>query len=339
MQKATKVFSIILLGLLLASTSLAVYADIQVSVWLLDPVSHGAKGVYSGDHRVGDLAISVSNGTAPWEQTAAYCMNFNKTITSGNTYQATLATVMENAEWRAVSYILTWYHPPTNDSAAAANQVAIWRLLNITRGYNYWRPDWLYGTLDDAGNALANIAYGKDVVRQGDLFRWIEPITANQSAVMGDAGKTITFKARLTNASGAPRANVKILFSAILRPNNVTLNSTHVYPSEAYTDSNGIVEVTVKAPSDILNGASIEVKASTKSVWPQLYLDIDDSRRQDLIGIGTTYELTVATNVCLLAHISVIPEVPFGTLTAGAACVFAFALWTKGSRLKKQKMK
>jgi hypothetical protein len=338
-QKATKVFSPILLGVLLASMSIAVYADLQVSVLLLDPVSHGAKGLYSGDYHVGELAINVSKDTAPWEQTFAYCMNFDKKNTDGDTYEATLATVMENAEWRAVSYILTWYHPPANNSEAAANQVAIWRLLNITRGYNYLRPDWLSATLDDAGNALANIANGKDVVRQGDLFQWIEPITANQSAVMGDVGKTITFKAKLTNATGAPRANVKILFSAILRPNNVTLNSTHVYPSEAYTDSNGIVEVTVKAPSDILNGASIEVKASTKSVWPQLYLDLDDSRRQDLIGIGTTYELTVATNVCLLAHISVIPEVPFGTLTAGTACAFAFALWTKGSRLKKQKIK
>lgn len=339
MQNTAKASSIIILALLLAAISATVYADVQVSVLLLDPVSHGAKFLYSGDQRVGELAINVSSGAAPWEQTVAYCMNFDKKIHNGETYAATLATITENAEWRAVSYILTWYHPPANDSAAAANQVAIWRLLNITRGYNYSRPDWLSGTLDAAGNALANIAYGKDVVRQGDVFQWIEPITTNQSAVMGDAGETVTFKAKLTNSSGAPRANVKILFSAILRPNNVTLNSTHIYPSEAFTDNNGIVEVNVKVPSDILKGASIEVKASTKSVWPQLYLDIDDSNRQDLVGIGTTYELTVATNVCLFAHISVVPEVPLGTLTAGAACVFAFMLWNKSGRLKKQKIK
>jgi hypothetical protein len=74
-------------------------------------------------------------------------------------------------------------------------------------------------------------------------------------------------------------------------------------------------------------------------VWPQLYLDFNDDGRQDLIGIGTTFELTVSTNVCVLAYILVIPEVPLGTLTAGAACAFAFVFWKKGEYLKKQKLK
>jgi len=337
-RTVSKISIIATIGLLLVSTGVAVYAEVNVSVWLLDSASSGAKGVFSSGYRVGELAIKVRSGAAPWEQTRAYCMNFDKKIYSGETYAASLAVVTENSEWRAVSYILTWYHPPANDSAAAANQVAIWRLLNNTRGYNYVKPDWLSVSLDAAGNALANIANGKDVVRQDDVFQWIAPITANESAVLSRAGETVTFKAKLTTASGEPRSNVKILFSAILRPGNVTLNSTYVYPSEAHTDINGIVEVTVTTPSDMRNGESIEVKASTRSVWPQLYLDLDDSRRQDLIGIGTTYELTVETNVCVLAHISVVPEVPLGTLTAGAACVFAFMFWTKSRRLKKTKI-
>lgn len=339
MKKASKLGSIVLLSLLLASMSVAVYADVQVSVWILDAGSNSVKGVASGGYWVGEIPVNVQSGEAPWEQTIAYCINFDKTIYSGSIYQARLATATDDAEWRAVSYILTWYQPPANDSAAAANQVAIWRILNTTRGYDYWKPSWLSTTLDDAGNALADTAKGKDVVRQGDVFQWTEPITANQSAVMGDPGKIITFKAKLTNAAGMPRPNVKIIFSATLKPGNIELNSTHIYPSVTHTDSNGMAEVTVEVPSDIQNGASVEVKASTKSVWPQLYLDLDDSRRQDLIGIGTTYELTVSTNVCILAYISVIPEVPLGTLTAAAACAFAFVFWTKGGRLKKQKIK
>jgi hypothetical protein len=112
-----------------------------------------------------------------------------------------------------------------------------------------------------------------------------------------------------------------------------------MYPLVTHTDSSGIAVVDVTVPEDIQNGESIEVKASTKSVWPQLYLDLNDEARQDLIGIGTTFELTVSTNVCVLAYITVIPEVPLGTLTAGAACAFAFVFWKKGGRLKKQKMK
>jgi hypothetical protein len=81
--------------------------------------------------------------------------------------------------------------------------------------------------------------------------------------------------------------------------------------------------------SDIKNGERIEVKVSTKSVWPKMYMDLDDCRRQ---------ELTVSTNVCVIAYITVIPEVPLGTLTAGIACGFAFMFWKKGGHLKKQKL-
>jgi hypothetical protein len=201
------------------------------------------------------------------------------------------------------------------------------------------RPSWLSTSLDSAGNGLADIANGKDVVRKGDVFQWIAPITTNQSAVMGNPGEIITFKAKLTDAGGTPRPNVKIIFNATLKPGNIALNSTHIYPSVTHTDSSGVAVVTLKVPGDMQNGASIEVKASTKSVWPRLYLDLSDTNRQDLIGIDTTFELTVATNVCILAYILAVPEVPLGTLTAGAACAFAFVFWTKGGRLKKQKIK
>ncbi len=341
MRLASKLGSIVLISLLLASLSLAVYADIQVYVYIRDPTnaSNGAKGVLSGGYWVGEIPITVSNSTVPAQQTKAYCINFDKTIYIGSTYPARATAVTDNAEWRGVSYILTWYHPPADGNAAAANQVAIWRLLNSTRGYPYVRPSWLSTSLDSAGNGLAGIANGKDVVRKSDVFQWIAPITTNQSAVMGNAGEIITFKAKLTDAGGTPRPNVKIIFNATLKPGNIALNSTHIYPSVTHTDSSGVAVVTVKVPGDMQNGASIEVKASTKSVWPRLYLDLNDDARQDLIGIDTTFELTVATNVCILAYISVIPEVPLGTLTAGAACAFAFVFWTKGGRLKKQKIK
>lgn len=156
---------------------------------------------------------------------------------------------------------------------------------------------------------------------------------------MGNPGETITFKVRLTDASGTPRPGARVLFTAVIRPDDVELDSAHVNPAITHTDSNGIASVTVKVPGDIKNGESVEVKAVTKGVWPQIYLDLNDERRQDLIGIGTTYELTVATNVCVLAYILVIPEVPLGTLTAGAACAFAFAFWKKGGHLKRQKIK
>jgi hypothetical protein len=311
-----------------------------VSVYIRNPLnsSNDAKGVLSGNCWVGEIPITVGNSDVSAQETKAYCMNFDKTVYAGSTYATKLAAITDSAEWRAVSYILTWYHPPATNEAAAANQVAIWRLLNSTRGYVYFKEPWLTTALDSAGNALADEVKDKDVVRQGDVLQWIAPVTTNQSAVMGNPGETITFRVRLTDAAGAPRAGVKILFSAVLSPDNVELNTTNVYPSVTHTDSNGVAEVTVQVPEDIQNGERIEVKASTKSVWPQLYLDLNDNARQDLIGIGTTFELTVSTNVCVLAYILVIPEVPLGTLTAGVACGLAFVLWKRGGHLKKPKL-
>jgi hypothetical protein len=342
MRKGSKVGIIVLLSLLFAYVGVAVYADIQVSVYIRDPLnsSNDAEGLVSGSCWVGEIPLTVSGATAPGaQQTKGYCMNFDRTVYVGSTYPAELTAVMDTAEWKAVSYILTWYHPPANDGEAAANQVAIWRLLNSTRGYDYVTPDWLSTSLDSAGNALAEEVKDKDVVRQGDVFQWIEPVTTNQSALVGNPGETITFKTNLTDASGTSRPGVRIIFSAVLRPDDVELDSTYIHPLVTHTDSNGIAEVNVTIPDDIQNGESIEVNASTKSVWPQLYLDLNDEKRQDLVGIGTTYELTVSTNVCVLASILVVPEVPLGTLTAGAACAFACVFWKKGGHLKKQKIK
>jgi hypothetical protein len=337
LKKASKIGIIVLLSFLFASIGAVAYAQIQVTVYIRNPLSSDAKGALSGSCWVGEIPITVSNSTVAAQQTKAYCINFDKTVYAGRTYSSQATAVTDSAEWRAVSYILTWYHPPADNNAAAANQVAVWRILNSTRGYDYYKEQWLTTALDNAGNALADEVVNKDVVRQDDVFQWIEPVTTNQSAVLGNPGEAIAFKAKLTDAFGTPRAGVKILFSAVLRPENDELDSSLI-PAVTHTDSNGIAEVTITVPDDIKNGESIEVKASTKSVWPQLYLDLDEEGRQDLIGIGTTFELTVSTNVCVLAYILVIPEVPLGTLTACAACGFAFVFWKKGGHLKKQKL-
>ena len=336
MRKVSKIGGLVLLVLLLALVSLTVYADVQLSVTIKDPTaaSNGAKGVVSGGYWVGEIPITVSNSTVSQQQTKAYCMNYDKTLNIGSTYPSKAAPVTDNAAWRAISYILTWSNPPTDNNAAAANQVAIWKLLTST----YVKPSWLPQSINDAGTSLANTASGKDVVRQGDDLTWIAPKTGDNIAVTGLPGDIVNMKVKLTSASG-PRANVKIIFSATRLPDNTPLGSPYLNPNEAFTNSNGEAAVSITLPSNMKNGETIQVKASTKSVWPQLYLDLNDNDRQDLIGIDTAFQLTINTNVCVLANISIIPEVPLGTLTAGAACAFAFVFYIKGGRLKRQKIR
>lgn len=289
-------------------------ATSTVSVYVMDPYNsaNGGLGQTSNSYWVGQIPIRVTSG-ATTSQTLSYCMNADREINIGSTYTATLATVTDNAEWRAVSYVLTWNNPTSNSEASAA-QVAVWRLLNQTRGTNYVRPSWLTTTLDNAGNTLANVAYGKDVIHQGDTLAWISPITGNLSAVQGEPGQTYTFVSRLTDANGAGRANVKMLFNATLNSGSQTqaLNSTYVSAVSGYTDSQGNAQATVTVPQDATIGTTISIKASTKSIWPQRYIDISSTSTQDLLGTGETLQLTVSTNVCVYGFITVLPESPSG---------------------------
>jgi hypothetical protein len=342
--KVSKLGAVALFALLLLSVSLSVVAAVetlQVYVYIMNPLdsANGVKGVNSGGYWVGEIPMKVGNdiGTVvtSGEQTKGYCMNFDKTIYVGSKYPTHMGGVTDTAEWRAVSYILTWYDPPADNTGGAENQVAIWRMLNNTRGYDYAKPSWLSQELDNAGSSLADVAYGKDVIRNGDVFQWIEPVAGNMSSTGANPGESIAFKAKITTSDGTPKAGVKVLFSAAVTPEDSALNSTYLNPAETHTDNDGIAEVTVTVPPDTQSGSKIEVKAYTKGVWPQMYLDLDDDRRQDLIGFGTSYELTVSTDVWIVAFLFVIPEVPLGTLAAGLTFAFAFLFWKKGFRLTK----
>jgi hypothetical protein len=151
------------------------------------------------------------------------------------------------------------------------------------------------------------------------------------SSVQANAGQTVTFIAQLTSAEGAPRANVRVLFNATLNVDSLVqrLNSTYVTPTEVFTDSQGMATVDVTVPSDTPLGATIGVEASTKSLWPQRFLDVTEPSTQDLIGMGDTFQLTLSTNVCIMGFIQVLPESSIGTFAAIGAFAAGFAVWVK----------
>ena len=335
--------SIYPLSLLLAvtiaiSAFTTVGATSTVSVYIMDPnnPANGGEGLQSSGYWVGQIPIQITGGSTVF-QTLGYCMNFDLSINIGGTYSANLAAATDSAEWRAVSYLLTWNNPATNNEAAAS-QVAVWRLLNQTRGTNYFRESWLSIDIDNAGSALATAAWGKDVVRQGDIFTWVSPITANMSTTQAIPGQTVTFIAQLTDSVGAPRANVKVLFNATLNTGSQStlLNSTYVSAASTYTDNQGHAQVSVRVPSDTALGATIAVEGATQSIWPQRYIDVTNPSTQDLIGVGDTFQLTLSTNVCLLGFITVLPESPIGPIAAIGAFGAGFVVWTK---MKKKAVK
>jgi hypothetical protein len=315
MRSTKRLLTIIVTIVLLSSICATVYATTTVYVYVKNPNDGGVKGQWCSNYWLGEIPIRVANtqsGAPTGEQTTAYCMNPSGVIYVGQTYQASVTPVIDNATWKAISYILTWYSPATN-ADAMRNQVAIWKLLGQTV------ESWVPGSAVTAGTNLKNEATGKDVIRQTDTLIWTSPSgLVNQSAVTANPGQSIYFEIKLMNGAN-PRPNVNITFTA----------SAGLTPTNVLTDSQGKAGVTVTVPSNWPQGSSITVKAETRGVWPRLYLDLTQCGTQDLIGIDTTYDLTVEAHACLIAHINMVPEVELGTLVAVSAMALGFVGWTK----------
>jgi hypothetical protein len=322
-MKKAAVPAVFVVALVVASMTATAFADVSYSIYIQDPnnAANGAHGLSMDSYWVGQIPITITSG-ATSTQTMAYCMQAERLINIGGTYTATLTTTPDTAAWQAVSYILSWNTPTTN-SAAAVDQAAIWRLLNPS----YIRESWMDVNIDNQGAALAATASGKDVARSGDHLNWVTPITSNGASTKGNPGQTITFVAQLTDNTGTPRANVKIQFTASIEGQQ--LNSTYLSASEVYTNSQGVTQVNVQIPSDALLGSTVTVQASTHGVWPQRYVDLTNPDNQDLIAMGTSFDLTLSTNVYILAYIMVLPESALGALSAISAVAAAFIIYNK----------
>jgi hypothetical protein len=310
-------------SLVAASTSVCVY---------IDPSGmSGVEGIVSDGRWIGEIPIKVGDNqetvATSGESTKAYCMQYDKTVGGGRIYSADVQPTADTEEWRAVSYILTWF-PPVDDDEAAVSQVAIWRILNNTRDYDYVKPPWIGQALDNDARKLVHVAFGKDVIRQGDIFKWVAPLpgnVGNMTNLAADPGETLTLTAKITESDGTtPRPNVRVKFSAMIDSSPLAVN-----PTVDHTDGTGHVEVTLTVPSDSA-GSEVVVKADTRGVWPKLYLDLEnDEYQQDLVGFDTRYQLTVSTSLWIFATIFVVPEIPFGTLAAVATCLGAYMVKTR----------
>lgn len=315
-----------LLGLVVVATFPTSFAQTSVNVYIMNPYSGstGAKGTISGGYWVGEIPVKISSASVPEFQTVAYCIDPDKVINLNQMYSATLRPVTDSSAWRGISYLLTWNYP-TENFGAAATQVAIWRLLNG----NYQGEPWLDASIYNAGKSLADSAAGRDVARRTDQFTWIWPTAGSTVSLKASPDEVTTLRAQLTSAGGVPRPNVRVDFSAILNaPGSIQqLGSAYVNPMVTHTDSQGIAQVTVRVPPDAPLGSTIEVKASTRGMWTQQYVDVTNTAAQDLLGIGETFELTTSCNLVILAYIMVVPESPLGALAALGAFGAAFAVY------------
>lgn len=325
MSKKAAALSAVILTLIILSVATLAFAQTYVSVTIGTPSNPQDLGVTSGSYWIGEFPVTVTDGGTNYPD-EVFCLNCDGVVYEGTQYQATIAPATDNSTWRAISYVLTWDSPTTN-TQAEIDQVAIWKILGeyTTDEFN------LGSTIINEATSLASTATGKDVARQGDQLAWVSPSGGN---INGAPGQTLTYEAQLTESNGQPRPNVQVDFTATLQPpsgSGLQLNSTYVSTPQAFTNSNGVVQVSIKVPIGTQIGSTITVQASTQGTWPQEFLDLtnENSNAQNLVGLEGTLNLTVTTSISITGFIQVMPESAIGSITIIAAFGAAFAVYKK----------
>ena len=282
--KLIRLFAELITVTILASIFVApLLADNQVTVKIIETY----KGEWvSGFGWVGSVKITVDG-----EPYVEYCIEYDEYISIGGEYTTILIPLEDTLENRAISYILSWYEGDTNDEAYAI-QVAIWKFAT-----GKWVPD---NPPRPRASEIYNAAYGKNVARPGDV------LTLSPSTASVKPSSSLTLIAKLVDANGVPRENVRILFYTDLG----TLSR-----SEGFTDSNGEVEVELFCDKE----GVANVQAVTNAYWAY-ELDLGD--KQNLIPIGCP--IAARTLIAVGKITFVIPEVPLGTATVTMLSLSAF---------------
>jgi hypothetical protein len=279
---------------MLAGLGATVYAQVTVTIGY--PSSPTDLGITTSQgYWIGQFPITINGNTGE-----AYCLTPNGTVYEGSSYTADEMLVPTNdATWQAISYLLSWY-APTDATSAAVDQVAIWDLLGEAPPYSDFVLD---SSITSPAAALAADANGKNTALPIDTLTWASPASGTATA---NPSETVSFLVQL----GSARPDVQIDFTASLTSTgglSITLPSTDVSPSVAFTDGDGMAQVSVTVPSDASVGSAIAVTAYTQSVWPTQYLDLlnYNSGAQNLLGLGSALNLTTSASTSVFQSLTV----------------------------------
>jgi hypothetical protein len=307
-------FAMAFLAILLVATSslLTVMASAPVT-YVITSVDKGFSGW--GFYWVGSVNLDVTNSTGTYHY-KSYCIDYNIYITIGQSYTGTAIPASDTTGNRSISYILTWYSPPENDTEGAATQEAIWKYATGTD------PT---GQADDTSTMAYKIytdASDKDVVREGDT------LTLNPASSTVPVGTLQKITAKLVDSDNQPRKDVKILFSTTFGTLKIydETSGTFVNGNEGITNNNGEIEIEVTSP---IKGEAT-VTAETKGYWTNILWYSNDVQRI----IGIEYPTLTAKTETAFVDFFVVPFDPIGPVAIASLMFTTSGLYFK---LRKRK--
>jgi hypothetical protein len=280
--------------------------------------------VVYGQTPVGIVHVRVdtdSNGSPDtWVET--YCVTRDITINVPGSYSANISPASDNAENRAIAFILSWWHTPgtysgttnpgySNAFMTTANAVSVANAI-----WSFTDNQDLTGMTD--AQTIHNDANGRDVVRATD--------TLTLSKV-SQTGIDITLKAKVTKADTTARPNIMVIFKAtgvqsvsgLLAVNEWNpLDLLPTYNYKGYTDSAGEIIFTIT-----INPAAqtTQIDAYTQGIWPNIIDPVNGAQEFASASLTTTLVVKTASFV--------VPEYALGGLMAVGAALAAFAVYKK----------
>lgn len=260
----------------------------------------------------------------------SYCADAYTHILFNHFYWAKIDSPPDTEDWRAINYIITWFHKAGNYTGEGSNLVYENNLMTPEESNAIGQAIWYFTNDRDPDEEVERAweiideAKGKDVIRGSDSI-W------SDIADVDFVGYTwFTVKARVSKWNGEGRPGVKLLITVRGGPNQATSSSwPYVDEIEGWTDENGEFEVTVHSPT-LPGNTTVDVVSIGR--WVRRLNLTDLGRNDEYQTLITLFNSTYANhNGGIIAlgtkygfeTIFHIPEFPFGTILPVMSGIFA----------------
>jgi hypothetical protein len=307
----------------------------EVKIWMRVPYGYYNSSVY---HVMIDSDRDGHRAVDTWIE--CYCADASKKIRFNTFYWAEINTPPDDERWRAINYIMTWFHKIGNYTGEGADLVYENSLMTPEESRAIGQAIWYFtnevpptGNTSERAWEIIDEANGKDLIRENDALL----IDLAEEKLMGE-GCNMTFTVRVLDGDNESREGVKLIITVVGgRHFSGEPSGPYSYEVVGWTDGNGEYNLTIVNPTlpgetyidvwtmarfvNILN--TTELNRMTKqqpliTLYNHTYMN--HQGKMTIRGSKYGYRLDFGF------LINVIPEFPIGTILPLITCIAAITI-------------